>query len=123
WLGCLLLLPAFPAAAAEVYDRPLRIAYNDTWSPYSYEGKDGKAYGILVDVLEEALVRRMGLQVEHHSYPWNRVQRHVERGVQDAFITVPTPERLIYSASSKEVAFVVEMRAFVSPQSPQYPSL
>jgi polar amino acid transport system substrate-binding protein len=123
WFIWLLLLPTVPALAAEAYDRPLRIAYNDTWSPYSYKSEDGKAHGILVDVLEEALVRRMGLQVEHRSYPWNRVQLHVEQGVQDAFITVPTAERLVYSASSKEIAFVVEMRAFVSPHSTQYPSL
>lgn len=128
WLTFALLtssLPGLQAAAAgeEYLDRPLRIAYNEDWNPYSYMGADRKAHGILVDVLEEALVRRMGLKVEHYGYPWNRVQLHILQGTQDAFITVPTPERLVYSASSEEIAFVVEMRAFVSPTSPQYPSL
>ncbi|MGH8353445.1 MAG: substrate-binding periplasmic protein [Pseudomonas sp.] len=91
--------------------------------PYSYQGDDRRAHGILVEVLEEALVRRMGLRVEHHSYPWNRVQRHIQQGIQDPFITVPTAERLIYSHASAEIVLVVEMRAFVSPASPQYPSL
>jgi len=111
------------AAAAEPFDRPLSIAYNADWSPYSYQTADGKTRGILVDVLQEALVQRMGLKVEHLSYPWNRVQLHIQQGIQDAFISVPTDERLVYSQSSAQTAFVVEMRAFVSPTSPQYPSL
>lgn len=125
FLPLLAVLHGLAACAAEgpSFSRPLRIAYNDDWNPYSYLGRDDKAHGILVDVLEEALVRRMGLKVEHYSYPWNRVQLNVQQGTQDAFITVPTPERLSYSVSSTAPAFVVEMRAFVTPASPQYAAL
>lgn len=111
------------AADAQSFAQPMRIAYNEDWNPYSYKGDDGAARGILVDVLEEALVRRMGLKVEHYGYPWNRVQLHVQQGTQDAFITVPTEERLAYSVSSSETAFVVEMRAFVASASPHYSAL
>lgn len=118
-------LSGFSAHAAneQSFSQPLRIAYNDAWSPYSYQGRDNKAQGILVDLLEEALVQRMGLEVEHYSYPWNRVQLNVQQGAQDAFITVPTPERLAYTMSSRETAFMVEMRAFVARTSRHYPAL
>lgn len=121
-LGIFSVLTAY-AADAQSFTQPLRIAYNEDWNPYSYRDTDGATRGILVDVLEEALVRRMGLKVEHYSYPWNRVQLHVQQGIQDAFITVPTEERLAYSVSSSETAFVVEMRAFVAPASPRYSML
>lgn len=129
-LSCTLLLmlgglggPSAYAADAQTFAQPMRIAYNEDWNPYSYRGADGTARGILVDVLEEALVRRMGLKVEHYGYPWNRVQLNVQQGARDAFITVPTEERLAYSVSSSETAFVVEMRAFVAPASSNYPAL
>lgn len=111
------------AADEQSFSQPLRIAYNDDWSPYSYQGRDNKTHGILVDLLEEALVQRMGLEVEHYSYPWNRVQLNVRQGTQDAFITVPTAERLAYTVSSRETAFLVEMRAFVARTSSHYPAL
>ena len=121
-LSALSILSTY-AADETSYAQPLRISYNDDWSPYSYQGRDNQAHGILVDLLEEALVKRMGLEVEHFSYPWNRVQLNVQQGAQDAFITVPTAERLQYTVSSEETAFVVEMRAFVARASAHYPAL
>ena len=123
-----LVIFAFNGYAAEATERqsfaqPLRIAYNDDWRPYSYQARGNQARGILVDVLQEALAVRMGLEVEHYSYPWNRVQRNVQQGTQDAFITVPTAERLAYAVSSRETAFVVEMRAFAASASPRHGAL
>ena len=123
-----LMICAFGGYAAEApeqqaFAQPLRIAYNDDWRPYSYQAQDNRARGILVDVLHEALAVRMGLEVEHYSYPWNRVQLNVQQGSQDAFITVPTSERLAYAVSSRETAFVVEMRAFAASASPHYRAL
>ena len=54
-LSALSILSTY-AADETSYAQPLRISYNDDWSPYSYQGRDNQAHGILVDLLEEALV-------------------------------------------------------------------
>jgi polar amino acid transport system substrate-binding protein len=102
-----------PLATAE----QVVVAYNDDWAPYSAKGTGSSAKGILVDLLQEALGNRMGMEVKHIALPWGRVQEDVRSGAYDAFITVPTAERLTYVNSSQQIAFTVEMRAFVNRHS------
>jgi polar amino acid transport system substrate-binding protein len=77
------------------------MVYAEEFSPYSYR-QNGQLKGILVDIVEEVLVRRLRLSVEHSGYPWTRAQILVQRGEADAFVTVATEERRAYTVPSSE---------------------
>ncbi|QPF73007.1 amino acid ABC transporter substrate-binding protein [Roseateles sp. DAIF2] len=79
---------------------PLRLAYYDNFAPFS-RLRDGRVGGIFVDIMEELLVRRLGLRVQHEAFPWARAQQRVRLGEADGFITVPTPERLVYAVAGE----------------------
>jgi len=91
---------------------PLRLAYNSDWPPYS-SGIGQEVTGILPALMDEILVNRMGVVVEHHGAPWARVQHYVENGIMDAFITVPTEKRLQYATSSESIVYRFEMHPIV----------
>jgi len=77
------------------------MVYAEEFFPYSYR-QNGQLKGILVDIAEEVLVRRLRLSVEHSGYPWVRAQMMVQRGEADAFVTVATEERRAYTVPSSE---------------------
>lgn len=85
----------------------MKFAYYDQYSPRSFM-EDGKMKGILIDIINEAIVKRMGIEVKHEGFPWVRAQMMVEKGFSDAFITVPTPTRKAYTQVSKEPIIVFE---------------
>ncbi|WP_035061563.1 substrate-binding periplasmic protein [Andreprevotia chitinilytica] len=85
----LALVVALPAAAAE----PLKLVYGEDYPPISYL-ENGKMTGIDIDVLEEALHKRMGVPLQHAFYPWARAQQVIQAGGADGFITQLTPARL-----------------------------
>ena len=62
--------------------------------------------GILVDIADEVLGNRLGIEVSHLGYPWKRAQQMVRENKADAFITVSTQERLSYTVSGNEPAIV-----------------
>ena len=82
--------------------QPLKIVYFNDFAPFSWQGTE-KMQGIYVDVLNEALSNRMGLNITHHGFPWARAQEKVKSGKADAFITVPTKQRSVYTKFSKSV--------------------
>ncbi|NOI79197.1 transporter substrate-binding domain-containing protein [Vibrio tubiashii] len=90
----------------------LRIVYYDSFPPYSYINAAGEMEGILVDIAREVLEKQMNLEVSHEGYPWSRAQRMVFNGQADAFITVPTPERLNYVNVAKEPVFSAPINLF-----------
>lgn len=104
-----LLIDANPGGAA---DTKLKIAYNSDWPPYSM-GAANSVHGILPDLIEEIISKKVGVEVEAVGYPWARVQHLVKSGYVDGFVTVPTKARLNYALSSNEIAYSVEMRAAV----------
>lgn len=104
-----ILLRGMPAQAE---DSPLKLAYNSGWPPYS-SGVGEAVVGILPTLMDEILVKRMGMAVEHHGAPWARVQHYVESGKMDAFVTVPTEKRLEYATSSDSIVYRFEMRPIV----------
>ncbi len=78
----------------------MKIVYSDTFVPFSWkEGSDTK--GILVDIMEEALNKRLNIPVSHKSYPWARANLLVKDGSADAYITVPTPARKKFAIISE----------------------
>ncbi len=91
------LLLTTPVLAAE----PMKITYFDRYPPRSWL-ENGEMKGILVDIITEALEKRLGIPLRHEGYPWARAQAMVENGQADAFITVPTEERKAYTLVSQE---------------------
>jgi polar amino acid transport system substrate-binding protein len=82
--------------------QPLKLVYFNDFAPYSWLD-NGQMKGIYVDILQEALHSRMNFQVSHEGFPWARAQAKVESGLADAFITVPTKQRSVYTNFSDSV--------------------
>lgn len=91
-------------------DSPLHIAYAE-YKPYSFD-LYGKASGIEVDVLNEALNNRLGIPLQHSIFPWKRVQQYVKSGEVDAYVAVATPERLDYAHASQQAVAYGSVSAF-----------
>lgn len=111
--------PLHPTVAALA---PLRLAYFETYSPLSYvEG--GALKGILVDLLNEVLGKRLGQPLQHEGYPWPRAQALVQRGECDAICSIATPERLAYAVAAEEPVLSAPTCIFVRADHPQLPAL
>jgi len=106
---CTLLYTAYGYTA-----EAMKFAYYDQYAPRSYM-EDGKVKGILIDIIEEAVHKRMGIDVIHEGFPWVRAQAMVEQGSSDAFITIPTPARASYTNISKES--VIKFETFIGTAS------
>ena len=75
--------------------------------------------GIIVDVMDEALHRRMGLAIIHSGYSWEKAQELVMSGKGDAFVTTPTPERMSYTNISSEPVMIPTFTMFVNRKNPR----
>ncbi len=112
-LACVFLLGSLALAA-----EPMKLVYYESFRPYSWT-EDGETRGLLIDVLSEALEKRMGIALEHRGYPWERAQALVQRGQADGFSTVPTPQRLEYALPSQETVVPVTFSLFILPGNPR----
>lgn len=90
------LLPTLATAA-----EPMRFVYYDSYRPRSWDD-NGTMRGILIDVVDEAIGKRLGISVTHTGYPWKRAQLKVKEGTADAFITMPNEERRTYTIIGDE---------------------
>lgn len=81
------------------------------YKPYSFE-VDGKAIGLEVDLLNEALGKRMGLTLTHRILPWERAQQLVRAGEADAFVATSTQERATYADASREAVTFWEIALY-----------
>lgn len=82
----------------------ITITYTD-YKPYSF-ATAGKPTGLEIDLLNEALGKRMGLTLIHKIVPWERAQQLVKVGAADAYIATITDERAQYAVANNEaVAF------------------
>lgn len=98
----------------------LKVVYANFWEPYSHMNQDGKVQGILVDIVDELLNKKLNINVNHTGQPWKRAQKSVRGGFQDAMITSPTNDRLIYSKSTTTPLYYIQWRAFISKKSKYY---
>lgn len=101
---------------------PLRLAYFETYSPFSFR-EGGTLKGVLVDVLEEILARQLGVTVRHSGYPWVRAQAMVQNGDADGFCTTVTPARLAFVEPAHEPVLVQHRRMFARADNPLLPQL
>ena len=97
---------------------PFSNAVNADWPPFSYT-VDGKAQGVLVDLLTEIIGEQMQEPIRFTALPWKRAQYHVEMGTDDALLTFPSEDRKEYAFSSRNVVYELEAHAFVQRGSPE----
>ncbi len=97
----------------------MKVVYFNQFPPISWETNNGQIQGILVDIMSEAVGKRMHIKLRHLGYPWIRAQSMVASGAADAFLTVPTPKRMKYTIISKEAVLQLEIHLFVRADHPK----
>ncbi|OQY59925.1 MAG: hypothetical protein B6245_04100 [Desulfobacteraceae bacterium 4572_88] len=106
---------AVPASA----QKAMKVVYFDNYQPFSWFDEQQGMRGILIDVLNEIIGKRMKISLAHEGYPWARAQKMVRHGKADAFVTVPTPERRSYTNVSSEPVTVVNVGLFTKKGNPK----
>lgn len=122
FLTLLLSVPYLLLPPASFAGKSMDMVYFENFPPFSWKD-NGKMQGILIDVLTEAVEKRMGIPVKHEGYPWARAQLLVKEGQADAFVSVPTPERLEYTFSSKEMVVMSTFTLFAKVGNPKIKDL
>ena len=103
-----ILMSASPLYAGE----PLVFSYSDHFPPFSWiENKQNM--GIIIDVVNEALIKRLKLKVRYMAVPWVRAQQMVQDGTADAFITVASEKRKTYTMTNSEPIIAISLSFFV----------
>ncbi len=108
-----LLIPTLVTAA-----EPMHFVYYDNYRPRSWND-NGTMRGILVDIVEEAVGKRLGIPVSHTGYPWKRAQLMVKEGMADAFVTMPTAERRAYTVIGVEPVIEFALRIVTQKDNPK----
>ncbi|WP_320499253.1 substrate-binding periplasmic protein [Dongia rigui] len=116
-LAACLALAAAPAAEA---DPPLRIVFADNLAPLSFE-EDGRPSGLFVDLVREAIGKRLGKPVETLTFPWARAQQMVMHGEADGFVSVATKARLDFTACGSVPALHVPLQSIIRKDDPRRP--
>lgn len=83
------------------------------YPPLNMERPDGSIGGVYADVLR-IIAERLGWAYSYRPYPWARAQEMVRRGQADAYITVPTPERVEYMKFTSTPLIVLERGLLVT---------
>ncbi|MGF1740069.1 transporter substrate-binding domain-containing protein [Vibrio profundum] len=110
-LICLLLYWPIVSNSQEI-----KIAYNNSWSPYSSGINDSD--GILVALVEHIIETKLNTTVVNTGFPWKRAQLMVHNGSYDAYITAATEERLKFTYKSSEIVYQIKLKSFISGSSP-----
>lgn len=118
-VGLWLAGASFPGIDLVAQTGVVQMVYAEEFAPHSYR-QNGQLKGILVDIVEEVLVRRLRLSVEHSGYPWMRAQLMVQRGEADAFVTVATQERRAYTVPSSEWVTQGRLALFARRNHPKF---
>jgi polar amino acid transport system substrate-binding protein len=115
-----ILLNLFPAAYGAESSKAknlFTISYNQAWPPYSM-GEGDRVQGSVVDSVSDFIENNFELNVVSYGFPWKRAQSSVKKGDIDAFVTVPTKERLEYAYSSESVVYKIELVAITRDKNP-----
>ncbi|NDV28599.1 ABC transporter substrate-binding protein [Desulfovibrio sp. JC010] len=84
-----------PTPAAQAEKAPFIIAHSELW-PLLRTEENGTKSGIFYEIIYESM-KRLNIKIKWEYYPWARCQNHVESGIADAILTVPTDERATYT--------------------------
>ena len=112
---------SFSVSIQAADEKTFSIAYMAHFAPISQKTKRGAMEGILVDIMNEALGKRLGLSISHHGYPWARAQDYLRQGQHDAIITMPTAERAEYGVFGKEPVLLRSYSIYTQKDNPLIP--
>ncbi len=116
---CLVFLLAYFNFFSNAYaDEPFVVSYGENYKPFAWK-ENGEMVGMQIDIINELLVRRLGINVNHTGYPWKRAQFKVEDGMADALFTVASEKRLEYTTKSKEVLIQADVTLFTYRGNPK----
>lgn len=73
--------------------------------------------------MNEALEKRLKIEISHGGYPWARAQKMLQMGRADGFVTFPSQERKRYTRVSREIVIYGEHRIYTAVDSPMIPQL
>lgn len=91
-------------------------------SPMMAEPETGTVSGVKglhADVLDEILVKRLGITWKGQCLPWARAQLEVKAGSADLLITIPTDERREYAVVSDHPVFEQYLHVYTYRGHPQ----
>ncbi len=107
-----------PLGRAKAADAALRINVFDQFAPLSFK-EGGAITGILPDLLNEVLQKRMGHPISFQGMPWLRAQEGVKDGDADAFCTTPTDKRREYAVFGQEPILTSGTAVFFAKSNPR----
>lgn len=110
-------------AEKTIFPRELKLVYFQNFEPFSWKSKKGQMKGLFIDLMDEALKKRLKIGLLHEGYPWARAQKMVKMGKADAFVTFPSEERKRYTRVSREVLIFGENKIYTAVDSPMIPQL
>lgn len=84
--------------------RPFRIVFAQDYPPFCWE-ENSSTKGVLVDFVEILIGESLGVDIEYEVCPWARCQLMVQEGKRDAFFTIPTPKRELFTSITKLPVF------------------
>lgn len=87
---------------------PLKLAFPEHYAPLVWT-ENGKMKGAAIDLLDIILKNKLNIEAQYDGYPWSRAQINVQKGIADAFVTIPIPERLEYTTCSNEPVFSIDI--------------
>jgi len=99
----------------------MKFVYSFDIPPISWK-ENNRMYGILIDIADEAVRKRMEIAISHEGYPWKRAQYLVKNGKADALIT-NGPLRKEWAEHSSETPFVYEQKLYAKNGNPRLDQL
>ncbi len=111
WIRIIWIVLCLASVQALATPTPLVIVYAD-YKPYSWE-EGGKAMGLEIEILNEAIGKRMGIPITHQILPWERAQQNVKAGVADAFVATASEQRASYADASATPVTYWELALYI----------
>ncbi|MCP4117643.1 MAG: amino acid ABC transporter substrate-binding protein [Desulfobacteraceae bacterium] len=79
----------------------MKFVYMVNYAPFSFYDENGEVIGMQPEIVQ-SIADRLGIEVVHELYPWERSQQMVKAGKADAMLTTPTVKRFEYAVFAKE---------------------
>lgn len=117
FLTCITIFFFFFSGQAAAHQE-FHLAHDDYKPFHWYDNNTGKPVGLFVDLVDELFVNRLGIAVRYTEYPWARAQEQVKNGIEDAYISTPTPERKSYTIPLKTPLLMMDKVLFTYKNHP-----
>ena len=117
--GVPLALGAMAVGARRTMAADFNVVFYDSFAPLSFLDDDRKIVGILPDVVNEIMGRRLQVPLSLQGLPWARAQALVQDGSADAFCTLPTPARRVYAFFTENAVIVEKIQLFYTIDNPR----